>query len=706
MSSMKKTNLLFITVISLSCSAGFPASSSGFGAPIIQWSYGGCYSSWCETGWYSSPAVADLDGNGTREVIASAYSIVNLDGASGALNWRVASGHDRSQPTATNVGRTWPNVVIKDVDGDGQLEIISAHSGGFVSVYARDGYFKPGWPQNPVENELRGLVVSDLDGNGDMEILVTAARGSAINTWVYEHTGAVRGGWPQLSDSNGYAWGVYNNNVAVGDISGDGAAKIIVPSDVHYICAYNPDGSKIQASSIYGDIVWGKVGVWESLIPELRGWGKCDGVREESYRTNFADGASVVADVNQDGIPEIVATGNMYDCYTGYPPSRYNAVYIFNADRSRFKDTVNGFDWETIPIDTGAPLSEDYSVIESNQPNPVVVDLDNDGFREILYPSYDGRLHAFWLDKTEHHNWPFSVHKPSEGYYRFASEPVVADLDNDGFAEVIFTSWPAKTSSAPLWLGKLHILNYQGTPIHEVDLPAPRSSSVYWNGALATPTLANIDDDPNLEIVINTVSAGVVAFEVPDSANARILWKTGRAGQTYKQNPALSVALAGSGGGTVASAPAGINCTTGTVGACSANFTSGTSVTLAASPDSDSLFAGWGGECAGSGGCAFTISADSSVTATFDYVQPARTSTTSYFDTLSAAYAALPVSTGGTIQARQFTFVENPNLNRSIPVILLGGFNPAYTDNSGYTTIQGTLTVTLGSLTADRVVIR
>ncbi|HBA72555.1 MAG TPA: hypothetical protein DCZ63_10370 [Geobacter sp.] len=94
------------------------------------------------------------------------------------------------------------------------------------------------------------------------------------------------------------------------------------------------------------------------------------------------------------------------------------------------------------------------------------------------------------------------------------------------------------------------------------------------------------------------------------------------------------------------------------------------------------------------------------MTATFDYVQPARTSTTSYFDTLSAAYAALPVSTGGTIQARQFTFVENPNLNRSIPVILLGGFNPAYTDNSGYTTIQGTLTVTLGSLTADRVVIR
>jgi hypothetical protein len=112
-------------------------------------------------------------------------------------------------------------------------------------------------------------------------------------------------------------------------------------------------------------------------------------------------------------------------------------------------------------------------VIESNLPNPVVVDLDSNGFKEILYSSYDGRVHAFWLDKTEHHNWPYSVYKPAEGYYRFASEPVVADLDNNGYAEVIFTSWPAKTSSGSLRLGKLHVLNYQGVPLYEINLPNP-----------------------------------------------------------------------------------------------------------------------------------------------------------------------------------------------------------------------------------------
>ena len=40
---------------------------------------------------------------------------------------------------------------------------------------------------------------------------------------------------------------------------------------------------------------------------------------------------------------------------------------------------------------------------------------------EILYSSYDGRVHAYWLDKTEHGNWPYAVYKPAEGWMTFAS---------------------------------------------------------------------------------------------------------------------------------------------------------------------------------------------------------------------------------------------------------------------------------------------
>ena len=134
--------------------------------------------------------------------------------------------------------------------------------------------------------------------------------------------------------------------------------------------------------------------------------------------------------------------------------------------------------------------------IESVQPNPVTVDLDVDGNLEILYPSYDGRMHAFWLDKSEHGNWPFQVYNPSEGFLRFASEPVVADLDGDGKAEVIFASWTQKGSNHS---GKLLILDYLGNPIYQVDLPAAFGSPD-WNGSLAAPTLADIAIYTSVEV--------------------------------------------------------------------------------------------------------------------------------------------------------------------------------------------------------------
>ena len=367
--------------------AAFPAQrGAAISAAVLLWEGGGCHASWCESGWYSSPAVADLDGNGTPEVIASAYSIVALTGATGNLLWRVASGHDRTEPAASNVGRTWPGIGLTDVDGDGALEIVTAHSGGWVSVYDASGYFESGWPRQPAGSELRGLAIGDVDGDGTAEILVSAAIGSTTNSWLLEHTGATRQGWPQLAQSGvgkGYAWGVYNDNAAIADLDGDSDLELLIPSDVHYIAAYQPNGTPLAASTHFGDKKWGEVGVWVSTVPEERGWGNCDGTPTESHRTNFASGASTVADLDADGTKEVVVTGHTYDC-TGVYTNLYNGVYVLNSDRTRYQSAAGN--WSQVPTSLGAPLSEDYNVIENIQPNPVVADLDGDGEREILYP--------------------------------------------------------------------------------------------------------------------------------------------------------------------------------------------------------------------------------------------------------------------------------------------------------------------------------
>ena len=243
---------------------------------------------------------------------------------------------------------------------------------------------------------------------------------------------------------------------------------------------------------------------------------------ESTARANFANGPANVVDVDNDGVREVVLIGDVHDCHTSPYTDLYNTPYILNLDRTRFQ--AGAYDWTTPPIDMGAPVIQDYNVIENVQPNPVTVDLDGDGKLEILYPSYDGSLHAVWLDKTEHGNWPYAVFYFGEGIYRFASEPAVADLDANGYPEVIFTSWVQKGSYRT---GQLHILDYMGTPVHEIDLPAAYGSPD-WNGALAAPTLANIDSDPDLEVVLNTAHSGFVAYDLPGTADARILWGTGR----------------------------------------------------------------------------------------------------------------------------------------------------------------------------------
>ncbi len=510
-------------------SGGVAGATAAVSAPVLKWQNGGCFSSWCETGWYSSPAVADLDGDGTQEVIASAYSIVVLDGATGELKWRAKSGHDRSQPDADNVGRTWPGIVIADVDQDGGLEIVTAHGGGWVSVLNRDGYFDSAkWPwQVPGGNELRSLSVGDLDGNGDLEIVVGRAAGSGTNTWVLEHTGTVRPGWPRLaSGDEGSAWGIYNANIALGDLDGDGLPEIVAPSDTITLAAYKPNGSQLSTNTMYHghsghDMnLWAEVPAYVDLEFETRGWGPC--YEEPTPRANFAHGPANIVDVNGDGVNEVVAVGNVHNCNTSPYTNLYNTPYIFNADRSRFH--ASGFDWSTVPTYTGAPLSEDYGVIESAQTNPATADLDGDRHAEILFSSSDGKVHCIGLDKTEEGHWPHSVYSSAEGFFRFASEPVVADLDSNGKAEVIFASWTQKGSNAT---GKLHILDYLGSVLHEVPLPEAHGSPD-WNGGLAAPTLADIDGDGELEVVLNTAHSGFVAYDLPGTSNARVLWGTGR----------------------------------------------------------------------------------------------------------------------------------------------------------------------------------
>src|SRR3990172_6077148 len=81
--------------------------SVAFSAPVIKWQNGGCQTTWCRTGWYASPAVADLDGDGQPEVIWTDYRILAVNGENGSDQWGI------SNPGG---GRGGAGVVVTDVD--------------------------------------------------------------------------------------------------------------------------------------------------------------------------------------------------------------------------------------------------------------------------------------------------------------------------------------------------------------------------------------------------------------------------------------------------------------------------------------------------------------------------------------------------------------------------------------------------------------
>lgn len=512
---------------------GLPAAGAALGAPVLLWDRGGC-THWCMTGWYASPTVADLDSNGTQEVIWASYKLWVLDAATGNEYWSVYTGHDVHYSGSDYVGRTWPSPVVADIDRDGWLDIVTAHSGGWVCAYSTAGEFKAGWPvQASPSSELRTLAAYDFEKDGYLEIVVASTSSGDDEEWyVYDHLGRIRLGWPQHS-GDCYAAGCFNQNVAIADIDHDDLAEVIGPNDTHYICAFSDDGACIPAHPMYDGRYWGQVGVWVDLEAEIRGWGNC-GVE---HRPNFCHSPPVVADMDGDGTLELLFVGNVHNCDTSPYTDLYEVPILLNPDRSRYHQGT--FDWMIWPVPP-APgaweaLSQDYNRIESCYPNPTVADIDSDGLREIFYPAYDGKVHGFRLDKTEFGAWPYAVTDPAEDFIRFASEVLAADLDGDGTGEIIFGSWTEKSSGRT---GRLHILTGYGEELFAIDIPHDPGE---WNGIIGAPTLADIDGNGDLELVAGTSGTGVIAYDLPGASGTAVQWGTGRGG--YLRNGAIETEL-------------------------------------------------------------------------------------------------------------------------------------------------------------------
>jgi hypothetical protein len=177
--------------------------------------------------------------------------------------------------------------------------------------------------------------------------------------------------------------------------------------------------------------------------------------------------------------------------------------------------------WETLPRG-GAPIDVDGWYPPSGVPAAAIVDFRDDGRPEIVVSLNDGRAYAFDASATP----LWSVDYTHGKAIMFSSEPTLADLNRDGHAEVLLTTFgdPDVHDS-----GYLMILSAAGVVLHDVPLPNPGHNG-NGNGAPAAPAVGDLDGDGDLEVVIQTFDHAMDVFTVPGSGTNCVLWPTARGG--------------------------------------------------------------------------------------------------------------------------------------------------------------------------------
>lgn len=532
-------------------STGGPGATSGSGgadlpdAPVCDEAAGGTSgpvqapalrstlaASWDEN-WFSSPALVDVDGDGSLDIVAARHSVLYVWRGDGTPLWQTAFGESASTSPEHGNTRMYASPVAGDLDGDGDTEIAvgsDADGGGTnVALYDHTGELVPGFPVTFGDSEVRSIAAADVDGDSVSEILVNKTNQGPATT-VYELDGSMHPGWPQVSGPTCdppapaepcWDFGGYNQNIGAGDVDGDGVMDVISSYDAIGFGVFHGDGSPFPTEASFTDRVITSVEAYHDLALSKQGWGTGD-------RTEFTYSPPVIADIDQDGDMEFVLVGDHE--HSDSTTNQGHTAWVLNHDMTRPAG------WES-PKDSGAPLTTGdmgHNIVPL-APSPSVGDLDGVPGLEIVVPENDGTMTAY--RSTGEVYWQYVV--ATTGIpYTGASEALIVDLNGDGIPEIVFNTYSSGPQGVADTPAHLVVLDAAGTELHKI--------LHFTRGSMAAPAVGDLDGDGQLELVVSlkdTVGGGqggVQIWDLPGSSNNCVLWGTGRGGalrQGYRPNP-------------------------------------------------------------------------------------------------------------------------------------------------------------------------
>ncbi|MCP5100435.1 MAG: VCBS repeat-containing protein [Chloroflexi bacterium] len=452
--------------------------------------------------YHSSPAAADLNGNGYKEIAVGAKDgmlyVVAYNGTTWSKVWERQTATDlnavlpggESQP-ADGIIDSAP--AIADIDNDGDLEIVVTTGGvpngampslnrhGSIIVYERtsDWTFtvKSGWPVlmpdamgsgsgGSTPDGIRDGIGSspslgDLDGDGDLEI-VTMTYDRIIRA--YHHNGTAVNGWPIQRPSGDPILRGGESTAAIGDIDNDGLDEVVIGTNSP---PWNGDNKDGPFPAIYNNPDYTRATVWaiNGDSTHVPGWPV---ITEQVIKSSPA-----IGDIDGDGDLEIVVgTGNFGSYINGHQ------VYAWHGNGT----AVSGW-----PKATGGNMLS----------SPALADLDKDGVLDVIIgcgsetDSSCKNMYAWHGNGTNLPGFPMTTSYP------LVYPPIVADVDGDNNLEILQTSNHTRD---------ILVIQHNGT---SGSINTSRSAG---DNVLGSPLVDDLDNDGKMETVAASASGGQAAL--------------------------------------------------------------------------------------------------------------------------------------------------------------------------------------------------
>ncbi len=235
----------------------------------------------------------------------------------------------------------------------------------------------------------------------------------------------------------------------------------------------------------------GETGLLTIYLRNVPGWADAENIEAELLTDNSGviihDGSAVYGGINSGD--SLMNVNDTYKIIISSDIELGNISFTLNIiGNSAEHDYHQEIDYPDIEVSlnqAGFPIST--AEIRSS---PLVIDLDGDGNKEIIFGDKGNSIHIYNFDGTELENdtYPFNTGSQIWG------SAAAADLDGDGFTDFVITS---KSKH-------LYIFDKNGL---KIDYNANK----FLTGS---PAIGNLDDDSELEVVFSGYSSNNQLFVI------------------------------------------------------------------------------------------------------------------------------------------------------------------------------------------------